>query len=87
MKFVWCSKNFIMQKSALLGVNASLRWLNNVRGVYLVQVSALASHWLEDCANFAATPEETTNTAPTTLNAIKSTFINAHLYSTYDKWE
>jgi hypothetical protein len=29
-------------------------------GTFL-QVSALASHWLEDCANFTATPEETTH--------------------------
>jgi hypothetical protein len=51
-----------------------LHWLNNVRrGVltsgflasYLtaefgrfLQVVALASHWLEDCANFTPTPEE-----------------------------
>jgi hypothetical protein len=57
-----------------LTVNASLRWLNNVTGVYLVQVSllligqqglghffrilVLASHWLEDCANFTPTPKE-----------------------------
>jgi hypothetical protein len=35
-----------------------------------LQVSALASHWLEDCANNTPTPEETTNTAPSTLSAI-----------------
>jgi hypothetical protein len=57
-------------KSVFLAVNASLRWLNNVVGVYLVQVSlllidqqgfgifALSSHWLEDCANFTPKPEE-----------------------------
>jgi hypothetical protein len=28
-------------KSVFLVVNASLRWLNNVRGVYLIQVSLL----------------------------------------------
>ncbi len=72
-------------------VNASFRWINNVSGVYLVQVfwlligqqglrhyryrpfftntggkrhgtflqvSALASHWLENCANSVPTPEE-----------------------------
>ncbi len=61
--------------SVFLAVNASLRWLNNVSGVYLVQVfllligqhagigtflqiSALASHWLEDWANCTPTPEE-----------------------------
>jgi hypothetical protein len=27
-----------------------------------IQVPALASHWLEDCANFTPAPEETTNT-------------------------
>jgi hypothetical protein len=26
-----------------------------------LQVSALASHWLEDCANFTPTPEENNN--------------------------
>jgi hypothetical protein len=52
----------------------SLLWLNNVSGVYLdqvfllligqqgmgtfLQVLALASHWLEDFANFAPTLEE-----------------------------
>jgi hypothetical protein len=44
-----------------------------------LQVSALASHWLEDCANF--TP--TTNTTPTIPSAIQvacqSTFINTQL--------
>jgi hypothetical protein len=51
-----------------------------------------ASHWLEDCANFMPTPEETTNTAPTILSAIQaasqSTFINEQLYSSCDlrKW-
>jgi hypothetical protein len=55
-------------------VNANLRWLNNVSGVYLgpdflafywsagfgtiLQVLALASHWLKDYANFTQTPEE-----------------------------
>jgi hypothetical protein len=29
-----------------------------VSGVCVLQVSALASHWLEDCANFTPTPEE-----------------------------
>jgi hypothetical protein len=27
-------------------------------GHFFLQVSALASHWLEDCANFTPTPEE-----------------------------
>jgi hypothetical protein len=33
-----CSNDFITQK-VILAVNASLRWLNNVSGMYLVQVS------------------------------------------------
>jgi hypothetical protein len=47
-----------------------LRWLNIVTGVTafkwsagfgrFLQVSALASHWLEDCANFTPTQEEMT---------------------------
>jgi hypothetical protein len=63
-------------------VSASLSWLNIVCGVYLVQVSllligqqglgnfvsALASHWLEDCANSTAMQI----TAPTTLSAIQA---------------
>jgi hypothetical protein len=36
------------------------------------QVSAIAFHWLEDCANFMPTPEDTTNTSPTTLKAIQA---------------
>jgi hypothetical protein len=76
-----------------------LHRLNNVSVVYLVQVSvlpigqqgfgtflqvsALVSNWLEDCAKFMPTPEGTTNTAPTTLSTIQaasqSTFINAQL--------
>ncbi len=78
-------------KRVFLGVNASLRWLNIIIGVYLVQVSllligsagfgtflqvsVLASNWLEYCANFTPTPEEneTTNTAPTALSAIQET--------------
>jgi hypothetical protein len=49
-------------------------------GTFL-QVSALASQWLEDCANLRQLREKTTNVAPTTLSAIQaisqSTFINA----------
>ncbi len=51
-----------------LAVNTSLRWLNSVTGVTafkwsagfetFLQVSALASHWLEDRANFTPTQEE-----------------------------
>ena len=67
-------QRFCIAKSAFLAVNASLRWLNNVTGVYLVrgflafnwsagfgtflQVSALASNWLEDCANITPKQEE-----------------------------
>jgi hypothetical protein len=64
---------FYNAKSVFLAINASLRWLNNVSGVYLVKVSllliasgawdippipTLASHWLDDCANFMPTQEE-----------------------------
>jgi hypothetical protein len=65
---------FYSAKSVFIAVNASLRWLSNVTCVYLVngflalnwsvgfgtflQVSALASHWLEDCGNFTQTTEE-----------------------------
>ena len=52
---------------------------NNVSGAYLIQVldaywsagcgtflqvSALASHWLEDCANYTPTPEENDTNSP-----------------------
>jgi hypothetical protein len=56
--FFICSNDFIMQKSVILAVNASLYWLNNVLnsgflasywsaefGTFL-QESSLASHWL-----------------------------------------
>jgi hypothetical protein len=58
-------------KSVFLSGNVSLLWLDNVCGVYLVQVSLLLidqqglrdffrfrPYWLEDCANFTPTPEE-----------------------------
>jgi hypothetical protein len=52
-----------------LAVNASLRWLINVVGFYLVQVFLLLIdqqslldffryHWLENCANFTPTQED-----------------------------
>ncbi len=41
LTFFWCSNNCIMQKSVFLAVSASLRWLHNVSGVHLVQVSLL----------------------------------------------
>ncbi len=59
-------------------------WLT---GIFL-QVSVLATYWLEDCANFTPTLEENTNAAPTTLGAMQaesqSIFINEQLYSTCD---
>jgi hypothetical protein len=61
-------------KKCISPVNASLRWFNNIVSMYFVEVSllligqqgfgtflqrsALASLWLEDCANFTPTPEE-----------------------------
>jgi hypothetical protein len=63
-------------KSVFIVVNASLRWLNNVSGAYLVQVSLLLigqgdlGHfyryrpcfpWLEDCADFSPTLEFSVN--------------------------
>ncbi len=72
------------RKSVFIAVNASFRWLNTVRGVYLVKVSfiligwqglerlflvsAHASHCLEDCAIF----RKTINTVPTSPNAIQA---------------
>jgi hypothetical protein len=48
-----------------------------------VSRTALASHWLEDCATLMPMPEETTNAAPTTLSAIQAasqfTFFNAQI--------
>ncbi len=40
-KFLRCSKDCIMQKVYFLAVNPSLRRLNNVSGMYVVQVSLL----------------------------------------------
>ncbi len=73
LKFFRCSNDFVMPKGIFLTINASLPCVNNVSGVYLVQasllliwpagfgaflhVSALASHWLEDCANFTPMAE------------------------------
>jgi hypothetical protein len=37
-----------------------------------LQVSALASHWPKDCANFKPMPKVTTITAPTTLSGIQA---------------
>jgi hypothetical protein len=57
--------------NVFLEVNTSLRWLNNVVGVYLVKFSFLllvsmvwaflqvaAPRWLDDFANFTPTPEQ-----------------------------
>jgi hypothetical protein len=104
-KFLVLAPMIYKAKRLFPAVNASLCWLNNVSGVYLpgffdsywsagfrtfLQVLALASHWLEDCANCTPTPEKMSNTAPTTLSAVQaasqSTFINAQLYCTCDKW-
>jgi hypothetical protein len=40
LKIFCCSNDFLTQ-SVFLTVNASFRWLNNIAGVYLVQVSVL----------------------------------------------
>jgi hypothetical protein len=76
---------FLNAKSVFLAVNANLRWLNNVAGVYLVQVF-LGSYWSAGIGTFlqvsALLPigrrivqilcqrrRKATNTAPTTLSA------------------
>jgi hypothetical protein len=41
IKFFKCSNDCYNAISGFLAVNASLRWLNNVNGVYLIQVSLL----------------------------------------------
>jgi hypothetical protein len=41
-------------------------------GAYL-QVSALASHWLEDCANFTPTPEKNDQYSANHRGAIQAT--------------
>jgi hypothetical protein len=79
---------FITQEVyVFLAANASLRWLDNVSGVYLFQVSSLligqqclgdffiASHRLEDCANCLPKLEE--NGKYSAIQAAsQSTFIN-----------
>jgi hypothetical protein len=40
-KFFRCANDFKTAKSVLLAVNATLHWLNNVSGVYLIQVSLI----------------------------------------------
>jgi hypothetical protein len=65
---------FYNANTFFLAVNASMRWLNNVSGMDLIQISLLLigqqglvdffsyrpfpSHWLEDCANFMPMLEE-----------------------------
>jgi hypothetical protein len=80
-------------KNVLVAVNASLRWLNNVVGVYLVQVSLLIiSSGIGPCFPcigwrivqiLRQRRRKTTNTATTTLSAIQaasqSTFVNTQL--------
>jgi hypothetical protein len=39
IKIFRCSNEFMTQKSVILAVNASLRWLNNVSSMYLTHVS------------------------------------------------
>jgi hypothetical protein len=73
-------------KSLFLAVNASLRWLNNVSGVYLTQLSLLPSlrqQHLVDLYRYRPLlpigwrivqifrQRQVTNTAPTTLSAIQ----------------
>jgi hypothetical protein len=48
--------------------------VSRVWDICSLQLSALASHWQDDCANFTPTPEENLNnqnTAPTTLSVNK----------------
>jgi hypothetical protein len=56
-----------------------------------LQVSALASHWLEDCANFTPTLEEnvlySVNHSECNTSISQSSFINEQLYSTCDQQE
>jgi hypothetical protein len=75
-------------KSVFLAVNASLRWLNNVVGMYLVKVSLLliGQQGLVDFFRYRPLlpigwrivqilrqrQRKTTNTAPTTLSAIQA---------------
>jgi hypothetical protein len=77
---------FKMLRSVLLPGFLAFYWSAGFET--FLRVSALASHWLEDCTNFTPTPEGTTNTAPTTISAIQaasqSIFINEQLYSTCD---
>jgi hypothetical protein len=44
-KFFTCSNDFTTQKVYLLAVNASLRWLNNVVGVYLAHFPCFLLVW------------------------------------------
>jgi hypothetical protein len=44
-------------------------------GTFL-QVSALASQWLEDCGNFTPTPEKTDQYSANTLSAIPAALHN-----------
>jgi hypothetical protein len=82
-------------------VKTRLSWLNNVSGVYLVQVSLLliGQQGFERFFKYRPFPclslemlhrrRKMTNTVLTTFNALQaasqSTFINTQLYSTCDK--
>ncbi len=85
---LYLDKWFYNSKCVFLAVNASLRWLNNVVGVYLVQVSWLLIGQQGLLDFFRYRPllpigwrnveilrqrrRKTTNTAPTTLSAIQA---------------
>jgi hypothetical protein len=79
---------FLNAKTVFLAVNTSLRWLNNVSGVYLTQVSLLLIGQQDVVHFFRYRPllpigwlivqilrqrqGNTTITAPTTLSAIQA---------------
>jgi hypothetical protein len=100
---IWSVLNFyVLQrfynaKRVYLAVNASSRWLNNVRGVYLVQVSLLliGQQGLGDFFRYRPLlsigyrivqilrqrRRKTTNTAPTTLSAIQASSQSNFIYT------
>jgi hypothetical protein len=95
--FFSCSNDFYNSKSVFLAVIASLRWLNNVVGVYSVQVSWLliGQQGLVDFfRNRLLLPigrriidilrqrrRKTTNTAPTTLIALQAASQSTFVYT------
>jgi hypothetical protein len=92
LKLFRCSNDIITQKvyfSRLMRVCIGLSGLHLIQVLCFIwsegfgrflHVSVLASHWLEDCANFTLTPDETKQ------ESRQSTFINKQLYSTCD-WQ